>query len=279
MKEIGIIVNRGKDPGLTFTERLIEWLRSRGRDPELLPGVDEPDARFDRFEFIICLGGDGTMLKAAGGAAPHGVPLIGINLGNMGYLTDANRNEAVKALDKVLRGNYKLEKRMMLNADLSRYGLSAENPALNEICVSRSVYSKMIQLKLWINDEYIGGYRCDGIIVSTPTGSTAYNLSAGGPILKPDGNMIAITPICSHALYTRPFVISADDGVQVQIDDANPGEFGVEAGVHADGKNILNLKPDDKIEITRSEYFTTIIKTDDSGFYDILRQKMILPDQ
>jgi len=254
---------------------LTEWLVSRDCAPVLLPDDDDPGIDYDKFDFLICLGGDGTMLKTAGGAALHDIPLIGINLGNMGYLTDATRSEAVKSLDKVLRGNYKLEKRMMLNADLSLYGLPRVNLALNEVYISKGVHSKMILIKLWINDEFIDSYRCDGVIVSTPTGSTAYNLSAGGPILKPDANMIAITPVCSHALYTRPFVISADDEVRIQIDETD--ETGVFA--HMDGKKVVDLKPNDKLKITRAEYNTTIIKTSDSGFYDILRQKMLLPNQ
>ena len=276
MKDIGIIVNRGKDPDLSFTGRLVEWLKSRDCVPELLTGGEDCDAKYGRFDFLICLGGDGTMLKAAGGAALGGVPLIGVNLGDMGYLTDATRSEAVKALDKVLRGNYKLEKRMMLEADLSGYGITAVSPALNEICVARGVRSKLIQIKLWINDEYIDEYRCDGIIVSTPTGSTAYNLSAGGPILKPDANMIAVTPICSHALYTRPFVVSADDAVQMQLGGALDT---CDASVLTDGKHVVNLNAGDKIEIKRSEYFSTIIKTNEYGFYDILRQKMLPPNR
>jgi len=274
MKKIGIITNRSKDPELIFTNKLIEWMLSHECSPELLPETDDPVVSDGQFDFLICLGGDGTLLKAAGNAAVHGVPLIGINLGNMGYLTDCTKSEALTALEKVLRNEYKLEKRMMINADLSDYGMSDTNPALNEICITKGVHSKMIYLKIWINDEYIDSCRCDGIIVSTPTGSTAYNLSAGGPILKPDGNMIAVTPICSHALYTRPFVISADDSIAIQINDINASDI----ILLTDGKRVRDLKNEDIIKVTRSKYFTTIIKTNNLGFYDILRQKMLLPN-
>jgi len=268
MKKIGIIVNREKDADLSFTESIGNWLDSHGCTAEILDGeIIKPGASYD---FLICLGGDGTILHAAGKSALYDIPLLGINLGNVGYLTDANKSEAFKSLERVLNGEFALEKRMMLNADLTAYGRSKINPALNEIHLSRGT-SNMIRIKVWINDDYIDAYRCDGILISTPTGSTAYNLSAGGPILKPDGNMIAITPVCPHALYTRPFVVSADDAVKIQIIESGMSDV----ILHTDGINIIELKSNDSVTITRSEYRATIIKTNNYGFYDILRRKIL----
>jgi len=269
MNKIGVITNADKDPGFAFANKLMDWLKDNNADPFFID--EQEDAAFtDTFDFLICLGGDGTLLRAAGGAAVRGIPLIGINLGNMGYLTDVAGDGAEEALYKVLRGKYKLERRMMLNADLAAYGMPGVDPALNEVCVATGVHSNMIRIKIWINGEYTDACRSDGIIIATPTGSTAYNLSAGGPILKPDAKMIAVTPICSHALYTRPFVISADDAVCVQVEETRSADV----TLLMDGKSILNLKDGDRITVTRSKYTTSIIKTNDLGFYDILRQKM-----
>ena len=273
MKKIGIFTNKNKDPELAFTDELIQWLVSKGCETTLAFKDEIKDIPFKNLDFIVCLGGDGTLLKAAGEAAVHGVPLIGINLGNMGYLTDATRSEAESALEKVLRGEYKLDKRMMLNTDLSGYDRPEINLSLNEIYI-KGAGSKMMCVKLFINNEYIDSYRSDGIIFSTPTGSTAYNCAAGGPILKPDSDMIAITPICSHSLYTRPFVISADDCITVELSE--PGA--IYANVYADGKDIFTMGMKDCIQIKRSVYSTTIIKTNNLGFYDILRKKMIRPE-
>jgi len=269
MNKIGVIANAEKDPDFTFANKLMDWLKNNNADPFFINEQD--DAHLDgQFDFLICLGGDGTMLRAAGSAAVRGIPLIGINLGNMGYLTDVAGDNAEEALKKVLHGKYKLERRMMLSADLSAYGMPGVEPALNEVCVATGVHSNMIRVKIWINGEYTDACRSDGIIIATPTGSTAYNLSAGGPILKPDAKMIAVTPICSHSLYTRPFVISADDAVCVQVEESRSADV----TLLMDGKSILILKDGDRITVTRSKYTTGIIKTNDLGFYDILRRKM-----
>jgi len=270
MNKIGVIANAEKDPDFKFAKKLMNWLIDNGADPFFMSEHENAAFAEGQFDFLICLGGDGTLLRAAGSAAVRGVPLIGVNLGNMGYLTDVAGENAEAALQKVLHGKYKLERRMMLNADLAAYDIPVVNPALNEVCVATGVHSNMIRIKIWINGEYTDACRSDGIIIATPTGSTAYNLSAGGPILKPDANMIAVTPICSHALHTRPFVISADDAVCVQVEECRSADV----TLLMDGKIILSLKDGDKIVVTRSKYTTGIIKTNDLGFYDILRQKM-----
>ena len=270
MRRVGIVYNENKDPSLIFTRRLEAWLAARGAAPALIDADETAYALDNDYDCLVCLGGDGTLLKAAGGAAVRGIPLIGINLGNIGYLTDVQADGAEAALAKLLNGDYTSERRMMLDTDLTAYGVRGANPALNEVCIIKGVHTKMIRIKIWINDEYIDAYRADGVIIATPTGSTAYNLSAGGPILKPDGNMIAVTPICSHALYTRPFVISADDTVTVQVEESRASDI----TLLMDGRHVIGMRDGDKILIKRSQYTTTIIKTNELGFYEILRQKL-----
>jgi len=259
MKNIGIIYNEDKDKNLSFTRLVIECVKGLGCKPFL----DINDI-FTKSDFILVLGGDGTMLRAAHQAAFADIPLLGVNLGTLGYLTDIEPDEIEAALTAALNGKYKLEKRIMLQTDYIQ-----NCAALNDIVISRGICSKLIRFHLYINNEYIDTIRADGIIVSTPTGSTAYNLSAGGPILKPDSNMVVITAISPHSLYLRPWVISAEDTVGVNVlNDAD-------AMLVMDGQNMAVLEPERLLTIKRSEMYTSIIKTKPIGFYEMLRRKMI----
>jgi NAD+ kinase len=197
---------------------------------------------------------------------------MGINLGTLGYLTDVEKGGWDTALKLLVNGEYKTEKRMMLEAFVlnedKEYESYGRLLALNDICVLRSDISRMINAKIYVSRDYIDTYRADGIIVATPTGSTAYNLSAGGPILKPDIELIAITPICPHKIYSRSSVISAADVVCINL-SPNDGA----AVLSLDGQRIINLKAGQNVEIRKSVLYTTIIKTSNMGFYDILREK------
>jgi len=185
-------------------------------------------------------------------------------LGTLGYLTDIEPDEVDQALSAVLHGRFKLEKRIMLRTDLN------DNwAALNDIVISRGLFSKLIRFQLFINDDFIDTIRADGIIISTPTGSTAYNLSAGGPILKPDSEMTVITAICPHMLYLRPWVISADDTVSIRVLNDS------DAVLVMDGQNMSAPEAGRLISICRSDKYTNIIKTKPLSFYEILRRKII----
>ncbi len=266
---VGIYSNAARDHNHSFAAEIVGFLSEKGCITLLV--TEQNEAELDKLcksaDFIVILGGDGTLLSVSGVAAVHNTPLIGINLGHLGYLTDAERNGAFEALDKVLNGEFKCEKRMMLES------VGADKKphlALNDICVLRSNFSKTILFKLYINDEYIDCYKADGIIVCTPTGSTAYNLAAGGPILKPDCEMIAVTPICPHALHFRPAVISSEDCLKI-VPSVPTGE----CLLAHDGRSICELEQDSVLTVRRSRYYTSIIKTNGLGFYDILRQKMM----
>ncbi|MDR1690197.1 MAG: NAD(+)/NADH kinase [Clostridiales bacterium] len=256
-------------------------------------------------DFLIVLGGDGTILAAAEKAAQAGIPVLGINLGTLGYLTDADISEGFASIEKVLNGEYKIEKRMTLTASFviengrenkggkppsaqSEFceNKSATQPhvfnefsanqtakqplALNEFCVSKGVLSRMITFSLSVNGSYINTYRADGIICATPTGSTAYNLSAGGPLLSPWSDMIAITPICPHDLFARPTVVSGTDVITIKIISGGDGEI----VLSADGRHAAKLTHGSEVLIKASEYYMSIIKTNDLSFFDVLRKKM-----
>jgi len=263
MKNIGVVYNADKDKDLSFTKQVCVSIAAAG----CIPITDE-DEIYAKSDFIIVLGGDGTMLRAAHTAAFADIPLLGVNLGTLGYLTDAEPHELEQSLDAVLRGHYSLERRIMLRTDLNDSWA-----ALNDIVISRGIFSKLIRFQMFINGDYIDTIRADGIIVSTPTGSTAYNLSAGGPILKPESEMTVITAICPHALYLRPWVISASDTVGVRaLNDAD-------AVLVMDGQNMARMEAGHLLTISRSDRYTSIIKTKSLSFYEILRRKIIKSGQ
>ncbi len=282
MQKIGFIPNFERDIDLEITNKLVNWAIDNHCTPLISGKVAKKlglksysvsvDHLYTESDFLVVLGGDGTILNAARNASIHDTPILGINLGTLGYLTDVEKNEAILALEKVLKGEYKLEKRMMLEATIiSKNDDTEVFFALNEVCISKGIFMSIIELDVFVNNEYIDTYKADGLIISTPTGSTAYNLSAGGPILKPDGEMIAITPICPHAIYNRSSVISANDLIEIKI-----GENILDNKMLAiDGHTKVPLKNDDVILIKRSTQYTTIMKTNNLGFYDILRAKMV----
>ena len=248
---------------MRFTNKAYECVTELGCKPLL----DTEDI-YRESDFIVVLGGDGTMLRAAQRAAFSDIPLLGVNLGTLGYLTDAEPDELEQTLHAVLQGRFSLEKRIMLQTDLN-----GEWAALNDIVISRGLFSKLIRFQLFINGDYIDTIRADGVIVSTPTGSTAYNLSAGGPILKPDSEMMVITAICPHSLYLRPWVISSGDTVKLRVlNDAD-------AILVMDGRNTATLEAGRMLSISRSDKYTSIIKTKSFSFYEILRRKMIKSGQ
>ena len=281
MKKIGFITNIDKDPDLIHTRELALWAIEKGCQVLLnlslskRLNIGEPmnstDEIYEKSDFVVVLGGDGTILRVARKAAIYGTPILGINFGTLGYLADVERSDGKVAIEKVLNGDYKIEKRMMLEAYIARGCISHDTQlALNEVCVSNSNFSRMISLSVEVNDEYINTFRADGIIVSTPTGSTAYNLSAGGPILNTNTELMTITHICPHALYARPIVVSGNDVIKIRV----AGDYS-NTQVTLDGQNDDRVKSGDAVVIRKSKYQTSIIKTTNLSFFDILRRKMV----
>lgn len=257
---IGVITNSDKDPGLEYTSLVCDFLTRHG--------VTFSRGRFLlNADFWIILGGDGTMLRCSHVAAVNNIPLLGINLGHLGFLTDVEKPDGLDAIAKVLNGQYKTEKRLMLETNIQLVGESDRlKLALNDICVGTAGGLKTFSI--YVNGQMLNTIRADGIIVATPTGSTAYNLSAGGPILMPGGQIMVITPVCPHSLNTRPLVICADDTVRVEAHQVSP--------VYVDGEVMGELEPGTCIEIQKSRYYTTTITTVSSHLYAILRRKALL---
>ncbi len=279
MNKVGFVVNLEKDPLLSYTKKLAEYVLQLGcevifseeiqKSIGLGYGVENVDDICKKSDFVTVLGGDGTILTVARRACIYKTPILGINLGTLGYLADVEKNDAFKAVEKVLNNDYSIEKRMMI--EIFKDGKPLENYlglALNEVCIRNNTFSRMIKFEIEINGEFIDSYKADGVIVSTATGSTAYNLAAGGPILKPDTELISITHLCPHTLYARPYVVSGNDIIKIRNFEKNVVVF-------LDGHEVVSAEGESEITIKRSEFSTYIVKTTGLGFYDILRRKMV----
>ncbi len=282
MKTVGIVPNYNKEPAMKLVNELAEFLLKKECKVVLTYKIAEMTGLNDlgvtkyelysKSDFIIVLGGDGTLLDTGRKAAKFGTPLLGINMGTMGFLATADGSEAETAIEKVLNGEYKIEKRLMLESEIIS---DTDNPkqyiAVNDVCISRGVFTKITEYNIYVNEEYLATFRADGIIISTPTGSTAYNLSAGGPVLKPDISCMVITPICPHSLHSRSIVVSADDTVRIEASFGSNGDI----IMSMDGQTSVILNNGDIINVRKSANSINIIKTNTRSFYEILRKKLI----
>lgn len=268
MYKVGILPNIKRDINLDYTNNLVNWLNAKDcavfvseKHDQLKNAIIAPiETICNECDFVIFLGGDGTILQKISTCARYNIPLIGINLGSVGYLADVDRNDGIEAIEKVLNKNFEIDKRMLIRTLLDNVSF----PALNDICVIKSDQTKLLHLKLSINNEYIDTYRGDGIIISTPTGSTAYNMAAGGPIIKPDANAIVVTPIAPYKIYSRPLVLSGDDTIGIECQEYTDALLSID-GVIQDMRA--------SIVIDRSIYTANIIRTNKQNFYDVLRKK------
>ena len=251
--KIGIHTNETKDINLEVTNKLI----SLG----ILENMELESAMPNKnYDLIISLGGDGTLLNIAKKYLDKKVPVLGINTGNLGYLTVSNRDNLHTILKYIKEGRIELDERILLEGKFANENMIA----LNDIVISRGNYAKMIDTNLYIDGKYVDTYRGDGLIISTPTGSTAYSLSAGGPITEPELDIIIITPICSHSIKQRPIVISADRTIQIESEN--------EFLVVADGEEGLKSK---KIDITKYNKKAKLGKLKNSFFFDTVREKLM----
>ena len=220
-------------------------------------------------DLAIVIGGDGTMLNAARRLARYRVPLVGINQGRLGFMTDIARCDMLTCMDDLLDGRFSPENRMLLDAEVIRDGKEiAANLALNDVVLDKGAIGRMIEFGLSIDGEFIYNLRSDGLIVSTPTGSTAYSLSAGGPILHPTLTGIALVPLCPHALTNRPIMVNDQANIELHIIQAD------DPRVHFDGQVTLDLLPGDSVRLLRSEYACCFLHPPGYSYFSMLRQKL-----
>jgi len=264
-KKIGIITNETKDPQLCHTKKLIEYLAQKNVDI-----CQDPKALYKGCELVIVLGGDGTMLKAAAMASRHDVPLLGINLGKMGFTSEIEADE-LGLLDNLFCGNYEIKNRMMLDAEIIRPGAKPKKAgsALNDAVVTHGALARLIEVELWCNGVKITKYRSDGAIVATPTGSTAYSMSAGGPFIDPELECFCVTPICPHSFVNRPLIFAQDSILEMRNKSTN-----TKAYLTLDGQINIKLEKDDIVKIKKSEYATKLVSIKKHGFFDVVRAKI-----
>jgi NAD+ kinase len=220
-------------------------------------------------DLAIVLGGDGTMLNAARRLARYCVPLVGVNQGRLGFMTDIALGDMLTCMDDLLDGRFTPENRMLLTAEVIRDGKEiATNLALNDVVVDKGAIGRMIEFELFVDGEFIYSVRSDGLIVSTPTGSTAYSMSAGGPIMHPTLNGIALVPLCPHALTNRPIIVNNTADIELRIVNAD------DPRVHFDGQVTLDLERDDCVRLRRSDYAICFLHPPGYSYFAMLRQKL-----
>jgi NAD+ kinase len=278
---IGIISNLDKDKDQLITRQVINWLEARNVQvyfderisAELAVVKDNycNEHIFKHSDIIIVLGGDGTLLNVARQASCNGVPLFGINMGHLGFLTETEVDDMYASLEKLITGDYSIEKRMMLEAFIRNDDEPTKDfIALNDIVVAKGNFSRLITYSIFINDNFVDVYSGDGIIVSSPTGSTAYSLSAGGPIVAPDVEVLLITPVCPHTLHSRSILVSNKDLVKIELGCSSKTDI----ILTVDGQTGIKINPGDVVTVKQSIYYAHLIKLNNRSFFDVLRAKM-----
>jgi NAD+ kinase len=285
IKRIGVVVKPHQPDALETLCLLTEWLNKR--DIKLVGGesldresiehqtgcpvdtVSEGELARNA-DLILVLGGDGTMIATARTIGDVDVPVLGVNYGGLGYLAEFRIEEMVSALESILAGNYELESRLMLEVELRRGDqLVTHNRVLNDVVVNKSALARIIEIETYLNEQYVNSFRADGLIVSTPTGSTAYNLSAGGPIIYPSMNAVVITPICPFTLSNRPIVVPDNSLIEVRLMTRNE-----EVALTLDGQVGFPLQVVDRLTIRKSDTTFNLVRPTNRNYFDVLRDKL-----
>ncbi len=290
LKKIGLVLNTDKNKAYKIAKKVINWFDEKDKNIDILiekSAVENADKfKINNFteknyqatyqqmkneiDLLILFGGDGTFLNTSHQFVGTDIPLLGINLGKLGFLTEIETNELYKTLEKLYKKKFNIEKRMLLKARVKNDDkLLKKSYALNDVVVNRGADAHLVTIRLYINDEFVNSYRADGLIIATPTGSTAYNLSAGGPIVNPQIRAIIITPICPHTLYVRPMVISENEKLKVIFSSENN-----DMKMNIDGKEMHDLKNEEKTLVSAADQSLSMVSFPDKTFYTILHDKM-----
>ncbi len=285
IRRIGVVVKPHKAEALKTLCQLAEWLAARG-----LSLVGGPDIERERIEhetgcaveqvaserlaasadLLLVLGGDGTMIAAARLVGDHEVPVLGINYGSLGYLAEFRIGEMFPALEAILAGDYQLDQRVMLAVELFRgEERLMRNRVLNDVVINKSALARIIEIEAHLNGQFVNSFRADGLIVSTPTGSTAYNLSAGGPVIYPSMNAVVMTPICPFTLSNRPIVVPDDATIELRLQTTDE-----EVVLTLDGQVGQPLEPGDRVVIGKSRTTFDIVTPTNRNYFDVLRDKL-----
>ncbi len=283
MRNFYVISNKNKDPERVHADYIARIIKEHGGQCSC---QDYTNAKAEGYRYtnprlipndidcIIVLGGDGTLLQAAIDLNELNKPLLGVNIGTMGFLTDTDMEGVKDAIDNIMSGDYVIDCRMMIDGKVYREGeVVYSNTSLNDIVINRCGSLRVIDFDVLVNDEYLSSYSADGVIVSTATGSTAYSLSAGGPIIKPNAQLIMVTPICPHSLNKRSIIFGADDTIIIKMSDDK--KCFEERIASFDGEQFFNVVTGDRIVISRSDKVSKFVKTNKASFLQRVRQKMM----
>lgn len=282
MNRYGIIINRDKDISLEYTSKLVDSITRRKGQVNLVADIAEEiglpiekmseEDVLEQSDVLICIGGDGTLLRTARKAYQKDLPILGINLGTLGFLTEVEKNDIDNAVEKLFLKQYSIEERIMLEAIITNDSgnIIARDIALNDIAISRVALSRILHLKMYINDAFVDFFPGDGLIISSPTGSTAYSMSAGGPIVEPDMDLMILTPICPHILYSRSFITKAQSRVKVTVED----NYENNAMVTMDGQIGFRVGGGYAVEISKSPGNVKLIRINSRNFFNVLRTKI-----
>ena len=280
MKNFLVITNISKDPKLKIGNQILEYAKEHKDINISLAEVERLDGKYkftnpdnvdEKIECVITVGGDGTLLQAARDLFEINVPFIGINRGTLGYLSEVRPDQIEFMMDKLADDDYTIEKRMMIEGEIHKKGESfVTSISLNDIVISR--IAGMLNVSVLVNKKFLTTYPADGVIISTPTGSTAYNLSAGGPIVDPQAEIIVITPMYPHTLNTRSVILSTKDEITIKINEIRGSSD--KCGISFDGDLRIELSDGDKVKIRKSNDYTKIIKISDQSFIEVLNEKM-----
>jgi NAD+ kinase len=285
IKRIGIVLKPNQPDALRTVCELVTWLDKRS-----ITLVGTPEIERDRIQtetgcavdqvpgeelaanvdLILVLGGDGTMIATARMLGDREVPVLGVNYGGLGYLAEFRIEELYQALESILSGNFRLDKRVMLDVELRRGGeLITHNRVLNDVVINKSALARIIEIEAYLNQHFVNSFRADGLIISTPTGSTAYNLSAGGPVIFPSMNAVVITPICPFTLSNRPIVVPDDATIELLLKTDQE-----EVTLTLDGQVGFSLKVEDRAVIRKSRVAFNLVQPSNRNYFDVLRDKL-----
>lgn len=273
MERFCLITNKDKDIEYVLTKKIKKHLEVKGKSVAIIEEAVEVSKK-NQFHMAIVLGGDGTMIQAAKELTKWGIPILGINLGTLGFLTEIEKSKVISVLDEILTGDYVIQKRISLTGTAIISGEKKElGLAVNDFIIGKCGFGRIITISVYAGGELIDKYVADGVILSTPTGSTAYNLSAGGPVLSPEMEAIIITPICPHSLNKTSIVVSAKENISVKVEQTREGIADI-ATISVDGKLLSEASTGDIIEVSVANHRIEIVKCNQSGFFERMRSKL-----
>ena len=279
MQKIGIISKQNKPEAIQVVKELVSWLKDHKVEcfvePDMAQSVPHPSLDKEEMpravDMVVVLGGDGTLLAAARTLRKKRIPLLGVNLGGLGFLTEITLDELYPMLEAILRGDYKTDERMLLDIRVWRKEkIIDEFTVLNDVVINKGALARIIELETSVDNAYLTTFRADGLVIATPTGSTGYSLSAGGPIVYPSLKSIIITPICPHNLTNRPIIVPKEAAIGVTLRSGDAEVF-----LTLDGQVGFKMRLHDRIEVQMGEGFVSLIKSPTRGYFEVLRAKLM----